>query len=197
MGEQADIAPDYLAASAVVDYRHPQVWRQAQAMGQGAGGALQLARRCFEYVRDEIAHSFDIDSDPVSCSASEVLLNGHGICYAQSHLLAALLRANGIPAGFCYQRLDDGEGGFCLHGFNSVYLPEHGWYRIDARGNSGDIDARFSPPLEQLAFASSGRGECDYDLNLAEPAPCVVKALQGAPDTRALRRTLPSGIRMG
>jgi len=41
--------------------------------------------------------------DVVTCSASEVLREGTGICFAKSHLLAALLRAVGIPAGLCYQ----------------------------------------------------------------------------------------------
>ena len=71
----------------------------------------------------------------MTCSASQVLLHGTGFCYAKGHLLAALLRANAIPVGSCYQRLRiDGTGPpFCLHGFNSVHLPAIGWYRIDAR----------------------------------------------------------------
>lgn len=197
MAEQSEPGSEYLAASAIVDYHHPAVRQRAQALAQGAADALEVARRCYGFVRDEIAHSFDVDREPVSCSASEVLHHGHGICYAQSHLLAALLRANAIPAGFCYQRLDDGEGGFCLHGFNSIYLPVHGWYRVDARGNTGDIDAQFTPPQERLAFTSDGRGELDYGLNLAEPLPCVVRALQRAESLAALRHTLPSSVRMG
>lgn len=39
------------------------------------------------------------------------ILSGSGICYAKSHLLAALLRANKIPAGFCYPRLSAYENG--------------------------------------------------------------------------------------
>jgi len=38
--------------------------------------------------------------NPVTCKASDVLIYGTGYCYAKSHLLAALLRANAIPAGF-------------------------------------------------------------------------------------------------
>jgi len=197
MVEQSEIEADYLAASAIVDYHHPDVLRLAQMLSQGSEDALDVARRCYLYVRDDIAHSFDIDSGPVSCSASEVLHNGHGICYAQSHLLAALLRANGIPAGFSYQRLGDDRGGFCLHGFNSVYLPDYGWYRVDARGNTGAIDAQFCPPREKLAFTTDARGEIDYGLNLAEPLPCLVKALQGAKSIGALRCSLPASIPMG
>ena len=44
-----------------------------------------------------------------------------GICYAKSHLLAAILRANLFPTGFCYQRLvldDKTDSRFVLHGLN-------------------------------------------------------------------------------
>jgi transglutaminase-like putative cysteine protease len=197
MKQVDEIAPAWLAASAVVDFRDEQVRREAEALAQGAGDRVEVAHRCFLFVRDEIAHSFDIGSGQVACSASDVLRYGHGICYAQSHLLAALLRANGIPAGFSYQRLCDDEGGFCLHGFNTLYLPQHGWYRVDARGNTNGIDARFCPPQERLAFTTAARGEVDYGLNLAEPLPCVVRALQGAPDIDALRRSLPTSVGMG
>lgn len=197
MAKYSDPGAEYLAASAIVDYHHPQVLNLAQTLAAGATDTLDLARRCYEFVRDKISHSFDINGEPVSCTASEVLLNGHGICYAQSHLLAALLRANGIPTGFDYQRLDDDEGGFCLHGFNTVYLPEFGWYRVDARGNTGDINAQFCPPQERLAFTTRASGEVDYQLNLAEPLSCVVSALQNAMSVELLRHTLPTSVRMG
>ena len=103
-----------------------------------------------------------------------------GFCYAKSHLLAALLRANGIPAGFCYQRLsiDDKGAPFCLHGFNAVYLPEISWYRIDARGNREGIDAQFSPPQEHLAYQIRIPGEADFGNILPAPLSVVVQTLQ-------------------
>lgn len=44
--------------------------------------------------------------------------------------LAALLRANGVPAGLCYQRLTVAADGspYCLHGLNAVYLKQHGLF---------------------------------------------------------------------
>jgi transglutaminase-like putative cysteine protease len=128
---------DYLASTEIVDWRDPRVLKRAQALA--GPDALTTAAQCFGFVRDEIQHSWDYQRDPVTCNASDVLSEATGYCYAKSHLLAALLRANGLPAGFCYQRLtNDGPGtGFCLHGFNAVHLPEYGWYRIDPRGNSG------------------------------------------------------------
>jgi hypothetical protein len=118
--------------------------------------------------------------NPVTCRASDVLQHKTGYCVAKSHLLAALLRANNIPAGFCYQRLsiDDKGAPYSFHGFNAVYLPEIGWYRVDARGNRKDVNAQFTPPIEQLAFKIQFPEEADFKTILSEPLPIVVKALQ-------------------
>jgi transglutaminase-like putative cysteine protease len=95
-------------------------------------------------------------------------------------LLAALLRANSIPSGFCYQRLsrDDNGAPFVLHGLNAVYLPETGWYRIDARGNKEGVKAQFTPPKEQLAFAVNIDGEIDFPQILSGPLPIVIEVLK-------------------
>jgi transglutaminase-like putative cysteine protease len=94
--------------------------------------------------------------------------------------LAALLRANSIPAGFCYQRLsiDDKGAPYSLHGFNAVYLPEIGWYRVDARGNRQGINAQFTPPEEQLAYKVRLPEEADFQTIFSEPLQVVVEALQ-------------------
>ncbi len=171
--------PDYLAADAIVDWRHPEVLTKAQALTAGTADKTEIAKRCFEFVRDEIHHSWDYRQNPVTCKASEVLAHRTGYCYAKSHLLAALLRANGIPAGLCYQRLSVGDGGppYCLHGLNAVWLEEHGWYRIDPRGNKQGVDAQFTPPIERLAFAINERAEADLPEIWAEPLPAVVRVL--------------------
>src|SRR5690606_10064452 len=144
----------FLSPGKIVDSDHPAVVAKALALVKGSTDASEIAKTCFEFVRDEIRHSFDFQLNPVTCKASEVLEHGTGYCYAKSHLLAALLRANGIPAGLCYQRLtiDNDTPPFCLHGLNAVYLEPHGWYRVDARGNKPGVDADFCPPAERLAF---------------------------------------------
>ncbi|MGY8770308.1 MAG: transglutaminase-like domain-containing protein [Pirellulales bacterium] len=139
-----------------------------------------IAKACFEFVRDEIKHSWDYQLNPVTCKASDVLEHGTGYCYAKSHLLAALLRANKIPAGLCYQRLTiTGDiPPFCLHGLNAVYLETHGWYRIDARGNNPNVNAQFCPPQEQLAFPIITPGESDLPEIWAEPLQLVIETLE-------------------
>ena len=92
----------------------------------------------------------------MSFIAYEVLAEGHGICFAKSHLLAALLRCKSIPTGFCYQKLilDDETAPILIyHGLNGVYIKEYKmWIRLDARGNKEGVNAQFSLEREQLAF---------------------------------------------
>jgi len=172
----------YLQSSEFIDWHSPSVVEKAKELSLGATGPEEIAKDCFEYVRDQIKHSGDHELNPVTCKASEVLEHGTGWCYAKSHLLAALLRANGIPAGLCYQRLtiDNDEPPFCLHGLNAVYLPDIGWYRIDPRGNKPGVDARFTPPTEQLAFSPTIEGEIDLPEIWPEPVPQVTRLLTSA-----------------
>lgn len=170
----------FLRASAVVDADHPSVIKQAISLSSGKAARVDVVRACFEFVRDEVRHSVDHRCGPVTCRASDVLAARTGYCYAKSHLLAALLRANGVPAGFCYQRLAVGEKGppYCLHGLNAVYLDDWGWYRVDARGNKPGIAAVFTPPIERLAFRASIEGEREFPEIFREPLPVVVATLE-------------------
>lgn len=168
---------DYLESCDIVDFHDPAVLRLS---GDLTGDdERSTAQRCFESVRDEIRHSSDYKLNPVTCAASDVLLHKTGYCYAKSHLLCALLRANRIPAGMCYQRLTiNGDAPpFCLHGLNAIFLSDVGWYRVDARGNRSDICAEFCPPREQLAFTTNHPGESDLPDIHARPLPIVVNCL--------------------
>lgn len=152
-----------------------------------------IARKCFEFVRDLIKHSWDFELNPVTCKASDVLKYKTGYCYAKSHLLAALLRANKIPTGLCYQRLTikDDKPPFSLHGLNAVYLEPYGWYRIDARGNKPGVLADFCPPTEKLAFAIITAGEADLPEIWAEPLPVIIKALTTYTTFKEVAENLP------
>ncbi len=184
----------YLAATPIVDFNHPAVAALAAALAEAAVDGNDIIARCFTWVRDQVGHSADIGATAVTCSASQALHHRTGICFAKSHLLAALLRANGIPSGFCYQRLSiEGgpDGPHSLHGLNAVWIQD-GWFRIDARGNRHDIDAQFTPPVERIAFQpDTTHGEYDLPGVLAEPLPSVVLALQSAQSIPQLWAKLP------
>ncbi|PLY04025.1 MAG: Cro/Cl family transcriptional regulator [Desulfuromonas sp.] len=183
----------YLEPSRVINFDDPAVAELAEQLAQGAMGENDIVRRCFEFVRDKIKHSWDYKLNPVTCRAADVLLHGTGYCYAKSHLLAALLRKNGIPTGLCYQRLPVNDSGapYCLHGLNAVYLAEYGWYRIDARGNKANVNAQFSPPLEALAFPIQETHACDLPEIWSEPLPVVTDVLERYDDIEQVFRNLP------
>ena len=170
---------EYLKSTDIIDWKHPLVLEQALKLSNNLDNPIEIAKCCFEWVRDEIYHSSDFQMNPVTLKASEVLENKTGFCYAKSHLLAAFLRANRIPSGLCYQRLSVYENGppFCLHGLNAVFLPRIGWHRIDARGNREGIYAQFDPPAEQLAFTVKLKGEADLPEIWLEPLSIIVNTL--------------------
>ncbi len=182
----------YLAVSTYIDWQHPAVRARAMELS-GDGDIYATARQCFEFVRDNIFHSGDFRKNPVTCKASEVLEHGTGFCYAKSHLLAALLRANGIPAGLCYQRLtiENDQPPYSLHGLNAVYLPDIGWYRIDARGVKPGVDAAFTPPVEQLAFTPKLAQERDLPEIWPEPLPEIIMLLTTCTDYQDVMENLP------
>lgn len=184
---------EYLKVSEVIDWQHPKIIERAKHIALGFETPTAIAQACFEWVRDEIFHSVDYQMNPLTCRASDVLQHQTGYCFAKSHLLAALLRASQIPVGFCYQRLsiDDKGAPYSLHGFNAVYLPEFGWYRVDARGNKTGINAQFTPPQEQLAYKIYLPEEADFPEILAEPLQTIVEALQFQNTWDEMLRNLP------
>ncbi|MEO0397424.1 MAG: transglutaminase family protein [Cyanobacteria bacterium P01_A01_bin.137] len=183
----------YLQTTDIIDWQHPAILDLAKQLATGHKTPNDIAKACFQWVRDQIRHSYDYQLNPVTCRASDVLHHGTGYCYAKSHLLAALLRANHIPAGLCYQRLsiDDQGAPYCLHGLNAVYLPETGWYRMDARGNRDGVNAQFKPPQEQLAFTLQLAEETNFPGILSEPLEVVVEALHAHDTWDSLLKNLP------
>jgi transglutaminase-like putative cysteine protease len=192
---QSHSLTDYLQCTAVIDWQTPAVIAQTQAITASLPQDITKAKALFEWVRDMIPHSSDIGADVVTCTASEVLTHHSGLCYAKSHLLAAMLRCAGIPAGFCYQvfRRQPPYQGLALHGLNGLYIASLArWIRVDARGNTGAIDAQFSLTKEQLAFpVDPQQGEWLYETIYTAPVPAVVEILQKFTSLRALWPYLP------
>ena len=183
----------YLESSQYIDWDCPEVLACARACKAGLTTDVDIAESCFEYVRDTILHTSDYKLDIITAKASDVLSQKTGYCYAKSHLLAALLRANQIPAGLCYQRLSvDGDGSpYSLHGLNAVFLQDYGWYRIDARGNKAGVNAEFTPPVEKLAWPIMLKEETDIQGIWHEPLPSILAVLKGNDRYKDVNENLP------
>ena len=193
-----DSKEEYLKQSYMIDYKNPLLLSKVNEIKKDYDSDIDTAKALFEFVRDEIDHSFDIQASRVTKNASEVLMQGHGICYAKSHLLAALLRACEISAGFCYQKLlfEEGSDQMCLHSLNGLYLESvDKWIRVDARGNKPGVNAQFDLEKEKLAFdVREELGEADYLEVHAEPLPCITHSLEISESTKELQTNLPQDI---
>ncbi|MCL1696106.1 transglutaminase family protein [Lysinibacillus sp. BPa_S21] len=191
---------DYLLELDVVDYSNSIIKEKIEELFNSTQTEIEKAKIAFEFVRDEISHSWDIQGKKVTCHASDVLKYKQGICYAKSNLLAALLRSQGIPTGFCYQRLmlfDTPEKGYSIHALNAVYFQSYKkWIRLDARGNKTGVNAQFSLDEEKLAFSINKElNEEDYSIIFAKPNHKTIAVLKEHTDALEMyKHYLPENI---
>ena len=174
---------EYLAETKSIDYSNPHVQEKVQELKNQSSDDGDYIKRAYMFVKDEIPHSWDIQTNIVSRTASDALINRTGICWAKSCLLAALLRANGIPSGISYQLLtiaEDDSLGHIVHALNTVYIKDSkNWIRLDARGNVGNLNEEFSLEKDQLAFSPRVEfGEIDYNNNSADLDEMLVNKLE-------------------
>lgn len=189
----------YLKEDDVIDYRNEIITRFADSLSQKSNSEIEFIKAAYEFVRDMISHSADINEDTITCAASEVLIARHGICFAKSHLLAALLRYKSIPAGFCYQKLildDETTPVLIYHGLNGVYIKEYKkWIRLDARGNKKGVNAQFSIDKEQLAFPiRPEKGEEDGFIVYPNPDIKILEKLRENKTRTELWNNLPTEL---
>ncbi|MEJ6952279.1 transglutaminase-like domain-containing protein [Natronospora cellulosivora (SeqCode)] len=191
---------EYLLEDIDLDYSHLTIREKVEELYHNCISENDKVKKAFEFVRDDIKHSWDIQSSRITRKASEVLVYKEGICYAKSNLLAALLRAVNIPAGFCYQRLtlgDTPETGYVIHALNAVYLSKlNKWIRLDARGNKKGINAQFAIDTEKLAFPIRKiYDEKDYPIIYLKPAKDTMDTLSNNNNCLEMYKShLPSEI---
>lgn len=189
---------EYLLDSPYLLLTNPRIQELSNNIVYNCKTEVEKITKIYTYVRDQFSHSMDCKATKVSITSLDVIHNGHGICYAKSNLLTALLRVQGIYTGYCYQRLtlddNDESRGYCIHALNAVYI-NNKWHRIDARGNKEGIDAQFSLDKEQLAFSIRSKyKEMDYPVVYTRPLDCTLQALQNSKNVEELIQNLPSSI---
>jgi len=190
---------DYLKSSEIIDYDNETIKEIARQLSEEIEDEVETIRTAYNFVRDNVHHSADINGQIVTCKASEVLREKQGICYAKSHLLAAILRSLGIPTGFCYQKLildDEIKPWIILHGLNAIYIKSlRKWIRVDARGNKDGVSAEFSLNVEKLAFPVRKEfGEKDEPVIYVNPNINVVQVLIDSKTIEELFENLPTEL---
>lgn len=188
---------DFLEETDIINYRHPAIQKLVAQIKKEKKTKSEMAEAAFNFVRDEIRHSFDINGKDITITASETLEKKEGICFAKAHLLAALLRAMEIPCGFCYQKVTRKgtiESGYALHGLNAVCLKDR-WFRVDPRGNKPGISSEFCINQEKLAYVIHPElGEEDYPYVFHRPLAEVIQAMKTSQDCGELFYRRPESI---
>ena len=77
-----------------IDYVNFHIQERVQELKNQSDDNLDYIKRSYIFVRNEIPHSEDIETNIVLKTSNDVLKNKTGICWTKSLLLAALLRAD-------------------------------------------------------------------------------------------------------
>ncbi len=187
----------FLKEDEFVDYSSEIILETAHQLFENIDSDIEKARIAYEFVRDQIPHSFDIQATVITAKASEVLEHRTGICHAKANLLAALLRSQKIPTGFCFVHVtlaDDASLGYCVHCYNAVFVNNQ-WIKLDARGNKPGVNAQFSLGLPQLAYPPRKEyDEYDWKGIYAKPHPDTMKMLQKASSLQDIIEQIPDAV---
>lgn len=188
----------FLSEDEYVNYSNDSVKKLAQKLSGKETDKVKITKKIYEYVRDQIPHSFDIDSKNIAAKASDVIKMNNGVCHAKAVLFTALLRYLKIPAGFCFQHLamgDNAEYGYCLHGYNAVYLNGK-WVKLDASGSRrGGKNAEFS--LEEPVLPYKNRVHLDeYFIEgiYSKPDIKTMQMLERANDVNYIIKNIPDKL---
>ena len=197
MNFEANRMHNFLRESKYIDFSAPIVNEKAHALFDSNADDIQKARFAYAFVRDDIPHSFDINAKVITAKASDVLLHSTGICHAKANLLAALLRSQGIPSGFCFQRLtrvNDDSQGYLIHCYNAVWLDGH-WVMLDARGNANGKNAQFSLGEPILAFPCRSQYQEYYIQGIySHPHAETMNVLERATNLQDVLENLPNSV---
>ena len=172
----------YLQYDKYVDFDNPMVMEKAMDLTKNCRSVYEKIETIYYFVRDEIDHTWDAKNSTITISASDVLEKKTGISYSKANLLAALMRANGIYTGFCYQRIKrfTYDNKLALHALNAVFEPDvKKWIRLDARGNNYQFQADFSINERHLGYEIRPElGEFEFDDLIAVPLPSTMAVLE-------------------
>ncbi|MCZ2356717.1 MAG: transglutaminase-like domain-containing protein [Bacteroidia bacterium] len=124
----------YLAPTFIIDSDNPLIIKAAKECVVSCNNQIEAAIAMYLFVRDTIRYNpYRLDLRPEGLQASSVLQRDSGYCVEKAVLLAALLRANGIPSrlGFANvrnhigtQRIEErlGTDVLVFHGYTEIYL---------------------------------------------------------------------------
>jgi transglutaminase-like putative cysteine protease len=142
MTQKYSYAPEvakFLAPSSRVECGHQEIVALAQSLAQDYQDMIGLAKSFAEWIATNTSHDNEqaerISAGGRPLGALEFLHSRQGTCGERAHLLAAFLRAKGIPSKFvhgCLLPWKPDEHTWA-HAWVEVYLAGEGWLPLDPR----------------------------------------------------------------
>lgn len=157
---EPDPAGPYLQATTFLNHDDPAVTRFVQSTLHDVDSPVDKAVKLFYAVRDGIRYDpYCLRMTPRHFKASSVLAAGRGFCISKAVLLAAAVRAAGIPAAiglsdvvnhFSTPKLKEAMGShevFLHHGYVTMYMDGR-WVKAVPAFNRELCDVMGVPPTE-------------------------------------------------
>ncbi len=170
---------DALKETFYCNFNHPAITDLAAHLSAaGTSDPLEVAKRSFYHVRDEIPYGLDL----FRRKASETLERGYGVCWNKSLLLVALLRCNLIPAYFgsipMRREFSKPAAGLAYLFTNNPYhhCVAHAhlngrWIVLDTVLDQKTYDTCYRPLNVQWGIDWDGENDCRlYEEHIAGPA---------------------------
>ena len=184
----------FLCEDEYIDYSSQNIIEKSNELFVDKHSIYDKVKIAFEFIQNEIPHSSTIPNPIITSRASSVLKYKTGICHSKANLLAALLRLQNIPTGFCYQHItlaEDDSKGYALHCFNAIYI-NNNWLKIDASNiiDGGNVPFSGDKPI----FVYENRAEYDeyyFDGIWATADMKVMKLLEKAKNRNELFDRFP------
>ncbi|CAA0121309.1 Uncharacterised protein [Halioglobus japonicus] len=165
-----------LAPSRFIDSAHPSITTLATSLTASSAGDVANAVSLYYWVRDQVRYNpYRVEKTPEAYLASATLTVGEGWCVPKALLLAALCRAQGIPARVGYadvrnhlstERLRQSmqTDVFYYHGYTSLFL-EGRWVKATPAFNIELCEKFALRPLEFNGLEDSLYHEFDVAGN--------------------------------
>lgn len=169
-----------LDATSVIDSDTEVIRSLADTLAAGADDGPSTVKAIFDYVRDEIRYDMGpVLDERYDWRASTTVERGYGFCQQKAALVAALLRARGIPAGIGMETVLDHKipphlaehiGGQELspHGYTLAFVDGE-WQRIDASLDAALCERKgyrvveYTPEGDHLLPATDLAGKPHFD----------------------------------
>lgn len=136
------VSSKYLEPTFFIDSKSEVITKLVEKIGESANQAVDIVKSSFNYVRDKIKYTVETvqHDSPTDMKASTTVLREKGFCIQKAVALAALLRANNIPARLHFADIINhrsppylqelmGTNVFVFHGYTEVYL-EKRWIKL-------------------------------------------------------------------